>query len=105
MTENKKQTANLALTLAYVSVIELGWNHSKLCEEYGITLPTLRRIRDGRIGRITTDEYCLQCFLSIIKEAFYADLENTGGEHSNFFNRMFREILLAQFQIGEVKTS
>lgn len=105
MKENKKQTANLALTLAYESVIELGWSHSKLCVEYGITLPTLRRIREGREGRIITDEYCLKCFLSIINEAFYADLKNNGGEQSSFFNRMFREILLAKFQIGEVKTS
>lgn len=92
-----------ALALAYKHATELGWTHSRLCREYGITLPTLRRIRDGLKGKEMTDEYCMKVFLGIIYQAFHLDLEHEGGTRSAYFNNVFREILLAQYQVGQVK--
>lgn len=92
-----------ALTLAYNCVISLGWNHSRLCREYSLTLPTLRRIRNGRKGKDLTDEYCMKVFLEIINQEFHNDLKNHGGRKVGDFNRAFREILLAQFRMDKVK--
>lgn len=88
-----------ALTLAYNSVISLGWTPSRLNKEYSLTLPTLRRIRKGRKGKDLTDEYCMKVFLEIINLEFHLDLENDGGRKSGDFNKAFREILLALFQM------
>lgn len=92
-----------ALTLAYNCVISSGWNHSKLSKEYSLTLPTLRRIRDGRKGKDLTDEYCMKVFLEIINQEFHDDIKNHGGKRSGDFNKAFREILLALFRVDEVK--
>lgn len=92
-----------ALTLAYNCVISLGWNHSKLSREYSLTLPTLRRIRNGRKGKDLTDEYCMKVFLEIIDQEFHYNLDKHGGSKSGDFSKAFRTILLAQFQVGEVK--
>lgn len=94
--------ANKALTLAYKSVIKLGWNHSRICEAYGISPHTLRRIRDGRKVKTSTRDYCMWMFVKIINKAFHEDLEKTGGANAFFFNRTFREILLELFGINEV---
>lgn len=87
-----------ALTLAYKCVTELGWSHSRLMREYGITLPTLRRVREGRRGKDVTDEYCMKVFVTILHQAFQDNLTGEGGSRSQFFNNDFREILLALFR-------
>lgn len=92
-----------ALTLAYNFVISLGWKHSKLNREYSLTLPTLRRIRNGQKGKDLTDEYCMKVFLEIIEQEYHNNLEKHGGSKSGDFNNTFHKILLAQFQVGEVK--
>lgn len=92
-----------ALTLAYKSVISLEWKHTTISEVYGISLPTLRRIRKGQKGKDLTDEYCMKVFLEILNKGFCDDLKNHGGIMSPFYSKVFREILLAQFHIGEVK--
>lgn len=91
---------NLALTLAYNCVIKLGWTHVRLRNQYGMTYPTLRRIREGKLGKGQTDNFCLQVFLSIINDAYHSDFETTGGDNATHFLRTFREILLAQFGIS-----
>lgn len=92
------QKAKNALTLAYNCVIKMGWSHSMLCGTYGITLPTLRRIRRGVIGKVSTDKHCLNVFISIINEEYDRRMEN-GGDGCAELNRAFREILLAQLDI------
>lgn len=87
-----------ALTLAYKCVTRLGWNHSRLSHEYGITLPTLRRIREGRKGKRLTDEYCLKVFLTIMNDKLHVKLNN-GSEDASRLNNEFRHILLALFDI------
>lgn len=84
-----------ALALAYENVVRMGWTHTRLSEEYGMSMPTLRRIRDGRDIKGCTREYCLKVFVSIIHDAFHRDLEETGGAGSHVFNRMYREVLEA----------
>lgn len=92
-----------ALTLAYNCVICLGWNHLRLSREYSLTSPTLRRIRNGRKGSNSTNEIYMKVFLTIIEQEFHNDLKDHGGRKSGFFHKSFREILLALFQVGEVK--
>lgn len=92
-----------ALTLAYNCVCNLGWNHSRISKEYNISLPTLRRIRNGEKGKPATDEYCMRVFIRIIINEFHDDLENHGSSNSSFFNNAFREILFALFCTNEVK--
>lgn len=92
------QKAKSALTLAYNSVISLGWTHAKLRETYKITLPTLRRIRSGVKGKVSTDGYCLKVFVSILNEEYDRRVAN-GGDGRNELNMAFREILLAQLDI------
>lgn len=92
------QKAKSALTLAYNSVISLGWTHAKLRETYGITLPTLRRIRSGVKGKVSTDGYYLKVFVSILNEEYDRRVAN-GGDGRYELNMAFREILLAQLDI------
>lgn len=89
-----------ALTLAYNCVTKLGWNHSRISREFGITLPTLRRVRSGHSGKSITDDYCMKVFLTIINDAFHKDLTNEGGKKTVNFNNVFREILLANYDIS-----
>lgn len=92
-----------ALTLAYKCVTKkLGWNHSRIRREYGITYRTLRRVRSGIKGKSITDNYIMSVFLTIINDAFRKDLRNNGGENSSYFNNVFREILLADYDISQV---
>lgn len=91
-----------ALTLAYKCVMRLGWSHSRLIRKYGITFPTLRRIREGRSGKRITDEYCMKVFLTIMNDSLHDKLSNQGAEDTSWLNNAFRRILLAWFEV-EVK--
>ena len=90
--------AKSALTLAYDCVVRNGWSHAKLRDSYGITFPTLRRIRNGVKGKVRTDEYCMRVFVSVLKEEYETDLRN-GKEGCANMNRAFREILFAMLDI------
>lgn len=84
---------NKALMLAYNNVKELGWTHKRLCQEYGLSMHLLRRISEGRAGKLSADEDCMKCLLRIIRSEFYDDLRNHGGSQSHYFNNLFRDIL------------
>lgn len=91
-----------AVTLAYKCVKTLKWTHSRLNGEYGLTLPTLRRIRDGKNLKPATEEYYTKVFVSIIKQAYYDDLQ-AGGKNAPLFNKMMRELLFATYHLNVVK--
>ena len=40
-----------ALQMAYGAVVAVGYTHSQLVKEHGLTYPTLRNIREGRVSR------------------------------------------------------
>ena len=90
--------AKSALTLAYDCVVRNGWSHAKLRDSYGITFPTLRRIRNGVKGKVCTDEYCMRVFLSILNEEYDRRLNNS-GEGCGDLNRAFRAILMAEHEV------
>ena len=90
--------ANSALTLAYNCVINIGWNHARLRNTFGITFPTLRHIRNGERVKVCTDEYCMRAFVSVLKEEYETDLRNVKEGCANM-NRAFREIFFAMLDI------
>lgn len=92
-----------AVTLAYKCVIELGWTHSRLEREYGLTLPTLRNVRDGKRMKKENEKYYTKVFIRIINEAFHENNIHNGGADSAKYYKMMSEILLATYGIYEVK--
>lgn len=90
-----------ALTLAYNYVTYLGWTHTMLSGRYGISMPTLRRIRDGREIKSCTREFCLKAFVEIANEAYHRDLQQRGGVHSDDFKNFFTRTLLTLLGIPD----
>lgn len=90
-----------ALTLAYENVVRMGWTHTRLSEEYGISMPTLRRVRNGQEMKNCTREYCMKVFVGILHDAFHHDLQETGGKHSHVYNSIFRDVLFSLVGVAD----
>ena len=89
-----------ALTVAYNAVMALGFTHQRLVDEkHGVNYNTLRRIRDGKPGKLVTDRYFLQLFVSILEENYKKCRENADTQGKNAILRTMRKILVFELEI------
>lgn len=92
-----------ALLRAYHVVCELGYTpRSIIAEEDSVNYPTLRRIKAGKAGKVSTDQFYLSLFVRLINEEYEARLKN-GGEGSTRLLVMMKDILLEVLGIMVVK--
>lgn len=77
--EAKNKKEQTAVQIAYKMVLHLGYSHARIMEvDNTLTFKTLRRIRQGKTGKITTDRYYLKVFVSIINKEYERRLEEEG---------------------------
>lgn len=99
--ETKQPQAGLvpALFLAYRAVKALGFSHQRLVNEHHeVNHNTLRRIRDGRAGKLVTDEFYLKLFMTLLNGEYHRRMENGGDHVFEILNEM-RKINLTLLKI------
>jgi len=98
---NKPTGLTRALTIAYNAVISFGYTHQRLVDEkFGVNYNTLRRIRDGKAGRISTDEFFLQFFVSILNEEYNNCNKNADTAGSRNILQTMKKILFARIELA-----
>lgn len=85
-----------ALSIAYKTVMTLGYTHKKLADTIiGVNRTTLLRIKKGLAGKEVTDLFYLETFLKIIDTVYWEHV----GSNTNlakYLLKVMREILLAE---------
>lgn len=89
------------MTLAYESVLNLGYTHSKLVDGWGMSYPTLRKIRERMPLGARGKKIYLRMFTTILDKAYQDDFKETGGDNSTKILKAMREILLAELHIAQ----
>ena len=73
-----------ALKTAYQFVTQnLKYSHKRLVREnFGMNMEKLKNIKRDNPGKPSTDEFCMQCFLQIIKKEYHQRIQkgDTGRE-------------------------
>ena len=87
-----------ALQMAYGAIVAVGYTHSQLVKEHGLTYPTLRNIREGQVSRASAPEAYLQTFIRLLNTT-YAQRLAKGGEGATEILRLMRNILLLRYGI------
>lgn len=85
-----------ALSIAYKTVMALGYTHSKLADNFiGVNRTTLLRIKKGQAGKEVTDLFYLETFLKIIDTVYWEHVGIDTG-FSVYLLKVMRKILLAE---------
>lgn len=84
-----------ALSIAYKTVMTLGYTHKQLENDFMCNRKTLQRIKNGDKGRDSANKFYLETFLKIIDDAYQKCFKN-GGEGATPLLKVMREILMAE---------
>ncbi len=84
----------------YKAVIRLGYTHQRLVKEnYGVTYPTLRRVRDGKTMKPATHFFYMQLFLGLLAREYQRRVRH-GGDGANEILQCIASVTLAKYGIS-----
>lgn len=90
-----------ALTIAYNAVISLGYTHQQLVgKNPSVNYNTLRRIRDGKTGKTSTDMFFLRLFVAILEKEYQKRLTYADSAGTRSLLRTMKDILLAEIEVS-----
>ena len=83
-----------ALKTAYLFVTQdLKYSHKRLVREnFGMNMEKLKNIKRDNPGKPSTDEFCMQCFLQIIKKEYHQRIQK--GDPAREILHVLAEIAL-----------
>ena len=89
-----------ALKTAYQFVTQnLKYSHKRLVREnFGMNMEKLKNIKRDNPGKPSTDEFCMQCFLQIMKDEYHRRLAS--GDTGREILRVLAQIALQEHNLS-----